>query len=197
MRSRVLRLSCCGVGACIVWLLIVSVRIHMAAGAGSPTEKADVALVLGAGSSGGIPSAVFMGRIDYAVQLFQEGWVDEVLFTGGLGAGETIPDAEAARRYAIAKGVPADRILIETNSRTTRENLVEAHRLLRRKASGATCLLVSDPLHLFRASCMMNDEGIVGRPAPAITSQVRGRFPKLRFFVRELWFYHGYLLTGK
>lgn len=153
--------------------------------------------MLGAGSSGGKPSAVFEGRIDYAVRLFKDGAVEQLLFTGGSGAGETIADAEAAKRYAIEKGVPADRILIETASRTTRQNLAEAHRILRQKPGVSTCLLVSDPLHLFRASRMMKDEGIVGWPAPASTTRIRSARQKVRFFVRELWYYHGYLFTGK
>lgn len=197
MKTRFVRLL--GIGACavILWLTFVGWRILDVADLPVPEGTADVALVLGAGSSGGKPSAVFAGRIDYAVQLFQDGAVQKLLFTGGRGAGETIADSEAAKRYAIAKGVPADRILIETRSRTTRQNLAEAHQVLRQKPGVSTCFLVSDPLHLFRASRMMRDEGIDGRPAPALTTRIRSRREKARFFLRELWFYHGYLLTGK
>jgi uncharacterized SAM-binding protein YcdF (DUF218 family) len=180
-----------------LWLLVVSWRIIDVARLRPLPARADVALVLGAGAPGGRPSPVFAGRIDYAVELFHTGIVHSLLFTGGTGAGENIPDAEAAKTYAISKGVPADRIRVETTSRTTRENLAEAHRLLRQDSPESTCLLISDPLHLFRASRMMRDEGLAGIPAPAPTTRIRSLRHKSRFFIHELWFYHVYLLTGK
>ena len=160
-----------------------------------PVAKADIALVLGASARRGIPTPVFAARIDHAIELLEKDLVRTLLFTGGRGDGENIPDSQAAKNYALGKGVPEERILIETTSRTTRENLSEA-RLLLPEDSSITCLLVSDPLHMFRACQMMKDAGISGLPAPTPHTRIRGFGQKLRFFIRELWLYQVYLVTG-
>lgn len=158
--------------------------------------KVDFAVVLGASAPDGKPSPVFAARIDYAVELYLTQRVEQILFTGGCGEGESIPDAEAAKNYAVSLGVPADAIVIETTSRTTRENLVEVRRLLSDKPD-ATYFLVSDPLHLFRATRMMKDVGLSGYAAPTPYTRIRSWNNKLSFLAREVWFYHVYLLLGK
>ncbi len=183
------------VGA-FAWVVFVTWRVISFARIRPLTTKAEVALVLGASAPGGAPSPVFVGRIDYAIELFQSGHVRAILFTGGHGKGEPIADAQAAKTYAIGKGVPADRIWIETTSHTTRQNLAEARRLLKEPHS-VTCLLVSDPLHMFRSISMMQDEGLTGTPAPSPYTRIRSLTEKIKFLGRELWLYHAYLMTGE
>jgi len=192
-RSIVIRLTTAGI---LLWLAITTWRIAVFSDAGTPPVKVDFVVVLGASAPGGKPSPVFAARIDYAVELYRTRRVDQILFTGGRGEGESIPDALAAKNYALSLGVPADAILIETTSRTTRENLAEARRLLADK-SATTCFLVSDPLHLFRATRMMKDVGLVGYAAATPYTRIRSWNNKLSFLAREVWFYHVYLLLGK
>ena len=193
IRTRVLRLAALGL---LVWFAVVTARICDTARIRPTTQSADIALVLGASATHGVPSPVFTARIDHAIDLYFAGKVRAILFTGGRGQNEALADSQAAQRYALAKGVPAEAILIETTSRTTRENLAEAHRLLK-ATSFSSCLLVSDPLHLFRAVQMMNNEGITGLPSPTPHTRIRSLRQKLVFFGRELWFYHVYLLLGR
>ncbi|OBG89020.1 hypothetical protein A5698_23710 [Mycobacterium sp. E136] len=51
-------------------------------------------------------------------------------WAGGIGQGDSLPEAEAGRNWLIAEGIPADHLLIETQSRTTRQNLAFAQPLL-------------------------------------------------------------------
>jgi len=197
MKAFLTRLAWLVPATWIGWLAFVGWRIIDCGRVRPLPGQTDVALVLGAGAHDGVPSPVFAGRIDYAAELFHAGRVRTLLFTGGTGEGETVPDALAAKTHAMSKGVPADRIRIETVSRTTRQNLAEARRLLAQEPGAPTCLLVSDPLHLFRASRMMKDEGLAGIPAPARTTHIQGGWQKTRFLARELWFYHVYLVLGK
>lgn len=180
----------------LTWFAVVTGLICDTARIRPITQSADVALVLGASAPHGVPSPVFAARIDHAIELYAAGKVRAILFTGGRGQNEPLADSQAAQRYAIAKGVPAEVILIETVSHTTRENLAEAHRLLK-TTSFSSCLLVSDPLHLFRAGQMMKAEGILGHPAPTPHTRIRSLRQKLVFLGRELWFYHVYLLLGR
>jgi len=193
IRTLILRLVAF---ATLTWLVVVIGLICEAARLRPTTQSADVALVLGASAPQGVPSPVFAARIDHAIDLYAAGKVRAILFTGGRGQNETLADSQAAQRYAQAKGVPAEAILTETVSRTTRENLAEAHRLLK-TTSFSSCLLVSDPLHLFRAGQMMKAEGIPGHPAPTPHTRIRSLRQKLVFLGRELWFCHVYLLLGR
>lgn len=193
LRSRVFRLAALGV---FLWLGVLTGRICATARTPPTTEPADVALVLGASARGGAPSPVFAARIDHAIDLFNAGKVRALLFTGGRSPGEPLADSQAARHYALARGVPAGAILVETTSRTTRENLSAARAVLA-ITPYKTCLLVSDPLHLFRALQMMKAEGIAGRPSPAARTRIRSLPHKLTFLAREVGFYHVYLLLGE
>ncbi|MBC8039147.1 MAG: YdcF family protein, partial [Opitutaceae bacterium] len=145
IRTQILRLAAFAI---LTWFVVVIGLILETARIHPITEPADVALVLGASAPHGVPSPVFAARIDHAIELYAVGKVRAILFTGGRGQNETLADSQAAQRYAFVKGVPAEAILIETVSRTTRENLAESHRLLK-TTSFSSCLLVSDPLHLF------------------------------------------------
>jgi uncharacterized SAM-binding protein YcdF (DUF218 family) len=101
-----------------------------------------------------------------------------------------------ARAYALKRGVPADAILTETLSRTTKQNLVEARRLMR--AEGLeSALIVSDPLHMKRAMRMAGGVGIEAAPSPTPTSRYRSWRSKAGFLLREVYFYNVYLLTGQ
>lgn len=146
--------------------------------------KADVAIVLGASAWKGTPSKVLASRADEAIRLYQNGQVKEVLFTGGAGKGDTSSEAEAARNYAVMRGLPLSATLVETRSTNTYQNLlfsvplVQAHRY-------QSAFLVSDGLHLRRATVMAADLGFHARPAPCHTL-FRSPGVQLRFASHEL-----------
>ena len=54
----------------------------------------DCAIVLGAAVSDSRPSPVFRARLDHGVTLYQKNIVEKLIFTGGIGAGDT--QAESA-----------------------------------------------------------------------------------------------------
>ncbi|HST59799.1 MAG TPA: YdcF family protein, partial [Longimicrobium sp.] len=110
--------------ATVLWGAVLAWRIA-AYGARHDPHRADAAIVLGAAVQGAEPSPVFAARIDHAVALYRRGRVARLVFTGGVGAGDTLAEAEVARRRAVRAGVPAERIAIETRSTITYENLVE------------------------------------------------------------------------
>ena len=69
-----------------------------------------------------------------AAHLFQEGWAPLLIFAGGLGAITkhlwSEPEAEQFARIAVAMGVPEDRVLKETRSTNTGENVLFTRRML-------------------------------------------------------------------
>ena len=158
----------------------------------SASGPADAAVVLGAAIWGKRPSPVFEGRIRHALDLYREGRVRKILFTGGKGDGDTRAEAAVARAYALARGVPAEDLLCEAGSRTTRGNLLAARTVLQREGL-ARVLLVSDPIHMLRASLMARDLGLDAAPSPTPATRFTGRRARLGFLLRESWDVLGYL----
>lgn len=181
--------------ASFIWLGVVTVQI-IRTGQSQSTASADAAIVLGAAVHGGQPSPVFRERIRHGIDLYRAGRVRKLVFTGGYGDGIDVAEATVARAYAIRQGVPASAILLETRSRTTQQNLVEAATLFRDNRL-RTALVVSDPLHLKRALAMARDQGIDATGAPAPTTMYRGWSSRAGFLLRELYFYNHYLVTGQ
>jgi uncharacterized SAM-binding protein YcdF (DUF218 family) len=132
-------------------------------------QPVDAIVVLGAAQFIGRPSDVFQARLEHAVELWKEGWADWFVVTGGKLPNDRTTEAEVARDWAIAHGVPADRILAEDRGRTTLESL-EAVRAIFRDEDLATALFVSDETHMLRVLRMANDLGIESYGSPTRTS---------------------------
>lgn len=155
-------------------------------------EAADVAIVLGARVWGEEPAPVFRERIHHGIGLYRRGLVGRVLLTGGRTRGGTIAESEAARRYAEAVGLPAEAILLETESQTTFQNMVHARRVME-ECGLRTALIVSDPIHMLRAMLMAKANGINARPAPTPTTRFITWRKKGLFLFREVCSLYSYL----
>lgn len=118
--------------------------------------NADAAIVLGyALKRDGIPTAPLRLRVDAAVGLFEEGRVQNLLFSGGHPGGglRTISEAEAMRRYAqraTRDGIPPDRIVLEELSTSTRTNAVNSLQLVAARR-WKSVVVATNPFHQFRA----------------------------------------------
>jgi uncharacterized SAM-binding protein YcdF (DUF218 family) len=178
--------------AVIVWSACLAWRIADYGGRHDP-GTADVAIVLGAAVRDTAPSPVFAARIDHAIALYHGGRVTRIVFTGGVGGGDGHAEAEVARRRAIAAGVPAASIAVETQSTITYENLVQAKALLPADQD-LRVLIVSDPLHMRRSITMARDLGLNAHPAPTPMTRYRSWRTKAGFLGREVVFYSLYLL---
>ena len=158
------------------------------------TRQADAAVVLGASVYDNSPSPVFCERINHAVDLYNDGYVNAIIMTGGVGEGNIRSEADIAREYAVQQGVPADVIFKEEDSSITAENLEMAKRVMSEQRFD-TALIVSDPLHMKRAMMYADDLGMKAYSSPTQTSLYRSWKTKLPFLFREEFFYIGYRLT--
>ena len=70
----------------------------------------------------------------------------------------------------------------------TEENLANAYKIAL-KENLSTFLVVSDPLHMKRAILIAHDMGIAAYPSPTPTSRYRSAEHKLKFLMRESFFY--------
>ena len=155
------------------------------------TRSADAAIVLGASVYDNSPSPVFCERINHAVELYDNGYVNTIIMTGGVGEGNIRSEADIAREYAEQQGVPEEAILIEETSTITSENLENAKRLMEQNDMD-TALIVSDPLHMKRAMMYAHDLGIDAYSSPTPTSLYRSWRTRIPFLMREEFYYIGY-----
>ena len=155
--------------------------------------KSDAAIVLGAAAWDNEPSPVLRERINHSIWLYENGYVDKIIFTGGKGDGDKYAESEVSRSYAIKNNVDSNDIIIETKSRITEENLINANKISI-KNNLTTFIIVSDPLHMKRAMLIAESIGMEAVSSPTPTSVYKTLRSKTPFFFRELFFYIGYLL---
>lgn len=173
----------------LLWLAGVAAWIvHV--GQRDEAAPVDAIIVLGAAAYDARPSPVFEERIRHGIDLYKRGMAGRLIFTGGYGGvGARFSESQVARRYAMKHEVPAQAILIESTSRTTRENLVQARELMRvndlRRA-----IIVSDPLHMARALRLAHGLGIDAIGSPTPTSRFRSFATRWRFLLQEVYFFH-------
>ena len=152
------------------------------------TRPADTAIVLGAAVYDNSPSPVFCERINHAIDLYNNGYVDIIIMTGGVGEGNIRSEADIAREYAEQQGVPAGSILIEEESRITAENLENAKQIMDRHGMDSA-LIVSDPLHMKRAMLYSKDLDMNAYSSPTPTTLYKSFRTKVPFLIREEFFY--------
>lgn len=159
-------------------------------------RPADAIVVMGAAQYDGRPSPVFAARLDHGVELFLAGDAPRLVLTGGRAAGDRTTEAAVGRAFAIERGVPADAILVEDQSRTTLESVRAVARLL--EANGAsTALFVSDRPHMLRVLRMAADAGITAWGSPTHTSPIEADLGgRIDATVHELGALAYYFLVG-
>jgi uncharacterized SAM-binding protein YcdF (DUF218 family) len=182
-------------GALVIW--VTTVMLILYTGARPVIRQADAILVLGAAQYNGRPSPVFQARLDHAIGLFHDGLAKTMVFTGGVGAGDTVSEGEVARRYAIKHDVPASAILVERDGVTSAESVGAAAALMREKGL-RSALVVSDSYHMLRLELLARRAGIRPYRAPAASPIDRARRQRVRYVLREsLLFPATALLGGK
>ena len=153
--------------------------------------RADVAVILGAAAYNGEVSPVYRERINHGITLYEEGYVDRLIVTGGTADQEEESDASAAKKYLLSQGIPEEAVLIEDQSSITQENL-ENSKAIMEENGYETALIVSDPLHMKRAMLLAEDAGITAYSSPTPSTRYISLRTKIPFLARETFYYIGY-----
>lgn len=173
----------------LLWLLGVAAWIIWV-GDRDQAAPADAIIVLGAAAYDAKPSPVFEERIRHGLDLYQQGYAPKLIFTGGFGGARArFSESQVARRYALRQNVPDRDILIETRSRTTRQNLVEARQLMAEHGMHKV-IVVSDPLHMARALRLSRELGIDALASSTPSTRFRSFHTSWRFLLQEIYFFH-------
>lgn len=143
----------------VAWFGWVYYQIQ-SVGSGDEARGADAIAVFGAAQYNGHPSPVYHARLDHAVTLYRRKIAPVVITLGGSGDPHTsATEGSVGRDYLLANGVPYDKIIIETRSVDTEQQVA----ILARIAGDhnlKTIVVVSDPTHLFRIRELCRRQGL-------------------------------------
>jgi uncharacterized SAM-binding protein YcdF (DUF218 family) len=123
-------------------------------------QPADAIAVFGAAEYAGRPSPVLHARLDKAVELYDEGMAPVVVTLGGgsdKDSGKT--EAGVGRDYLLANGVPYEKIIAETKSLDTEEQVNSLANIAKRE-NFRHIIVVSDGTHLFRIALLCRRAGL-------------------------------------
>lgn len=148
-----------------VWMLAAPLRIEEA----PRTADAVVVFAGGVGESGQAGGG-YQERLERAVDLYRGGYAPRIVISSGFVF--AFKEAEVMRALAIAQGIPADAVLLETHASNTYENVVLTRAILAAH-DWRSILLVSSPYHMKRAVAVWRKVApeIAVVPEPATRSQ--------------------------
>lgn len=148
-------------GGAMVWTVYRAVRRGERETVHAP---ADAIVVLGAQVyRNGRPSAALRGRVRRAVALSHAGLAPRLILTGGVGEAG-IAEAAVMEALAVAHGVPADALILESRATRTLES-ARSVGAIARAAGWRSVIVVSDPFHLRRAALLFRAEGLAVQTA--------------------------------
>ena len=142
----------------IIWLTFVYIFIGIFAvfecfvirdANSKPESGLEYIIVLGAKVNGTQPSRVLSYRINAAYEYLLSNPKCKAVLSGGKGDDEEISEAECMRICLVGLGISEDRLIIESNSTSTLENITFSYELLPKGEYKIG--IVSSDYHIFRA----------------------------------------------
>jgi uncharacterized SAM-binding protein YcdF (DUF218 family) len=156
-------------------------------------RPADAIVVFGAAQYNGTPSPVFKARLDHAFDLEERGLAPLIITTGGSGGDPHFTEGGVGRDYLVQRGVAGEKIVAETRSETTYQN-VRAVAWLLAPRRAKSLLAVSDGFHLYRIKLMCTSVGLTVFASPAPASPIEADPMKRTLhslreaFLSSLWY---------
>jgi len=129
--------------------------------------KANTALVMGAAQYNGVPSPVFMRRLEKAHELYLSGCVKKIVVTGGKLYDDKFSEGETGFKYLTTLGVPKEDVQYETKSKTSYENILYSKPLI----NESNIIIVSDDYHVYRSKYIARLFGFKVEVAPVFRKQ--------------------------
>src|SRR5437870_4825825 len=106
----------------LTWL--VSIALVARAARRNEAAPASAIVVLGAAQYNGRPSPVLKARLDHAADLYRLHLAPLIVVTGGTGAGDTVSEAVAGKRYLReVAGLPDSTVIAEPAGHSSEESL--------------------------------------------------------------------------
>lgn len=181
-------LAAAGLAAGFVLFLITEIPVWRDSRSDEDTD-APYIIVMGAAVHGGTPSLSMVERTTAAFHWLTEHPEGIAVVSGGQGAGEDMSEAEAMYDLLTAWGIAPERVLMETLSTSSYENLLFSLRVIADHGGdpGGRIAICSSEYHLCRLSLMSRELGFEPVRVAARTGHISLR---VNYAVREafaLW----------
>ncbi len=144
-----------------------------------PRPDKDFIIILGCWfrRDGSLPPLI-RGRVDRAIQFWKKqksatGREAVLIPSGGQGKNETMPEAEAMRRYLVSQGIPEHLIVKEDQSANTYQNMAFSKAIIERQGGGKRTVFSTTNYHVFRSGVWAH---LAGLPAEGIGSKTKWWF---------------------
>lgn len=163
---RVWRIAAFLLGMWFVFACVLGIAVYVY-GQTARAEHAEVIIVLGSGLNRDLtPGVGLIRRATHAASLWKDGYAPVIICSGGHPQWAERSEADGCAQVLRENGVPADVIVLEEQSRSTEENALYSHEIMRERGWN-TALVVSDGYHLLRATWLFSNEGIAASFSPA------------------------------
>jgi uncharacterized SAM-binding protein YcdF (DUF218 family) len=169
----------------LAWMGWLYFQINAVAGR-DEARPADAIAVFGAAEYLGRPSPVLHARLDHAVELYREGIAPLVItLGGGSDRDQGMTEGGVGRDYLLANGVPYDRIVAETHSVDTEEQVAKLAQIARARHLNSL-VVVSDGTHLFRVRKLCENAGLIVYTSPRSTLGHIGSYDLASRYLHEM-----------
>jgi vancomycin permeability regulator SanA len=154
-------------------------------------ESADVAIVLGSAVNElGVPSPRLQARLDKAVELYNQHLFPTVLVSGGIDP-RGHDEAQIMSAYLRARGIPGDRILVDSGGSTTWLTAQNAQQILHDHNLNRA-MVITQYFHITRTKLALRHFGI---QCVAWAHANRFEWRDIYSMGRETLGYYSYLLS--
>ena len=153
-----------------IWAGILTVQMYTAAKQTPPSNT--TAIVLGSQVRGDEPSLDLWARIGAAEKYLKENPKALCIASGGQGKGENRSEAVVIREKLIERGISAERILLESRSKSTEENLRYSAELLKEHGLSSHVAIVTDEYHQLRASWLAKQKSLTSYAVSANSPRI-------------------------
>ena len=133
---------------CLIILWILTGRLIVKGLLPEAEGKYEYSIILGAKVNGEIPSLSLQYRLDAALTYANKYPQVYLVLSGGQGPDEDISEAEAMKRFLVKNGIKEERLILESSSTSTYENILFSKKLL--PDTIQTVTIITSDYHLAR-----------------------------------------------
>ena len=182
----------CAAVLCVALICFGTVEGLVISGMGAAGEPGlDYVIVLGAQVHRTRPSLVLKYRLDKTIDYLESNPDTVCIVSGGKGANEPFPEAQGMADYLERHGIAKSRIIRESKSEDTRQNIANSRRLITKR--DASIGIITSDFHVFRALQIARDQGLAdargiasGSPGDMLANNMlREFFAEIKYLVKR------------
>ncbi|WP_459503573.1 YdcF family protein [Bacillus sp. C1] len=129
-----------------------------------PRRNQDFIIVLGSGLINDKVPPLLASRINKAIDFYHKQAAvaspPTIIFSGGQGPDENLPEAEAMQKYAVEKGIPIEHTIQENRSVNTYQNMLFSKQIMESLKDKYKSIFTTNNFHLFRAGLYAKQAGL-------------------------------------